>query len=150
MRRWWIHGAVALMSSAVAFPSHAQPRQAPSTVEAEAQAFMTAYADDLRAHRREAIAARYSRKGVFFPAEAAAPKSTETIVDAYRRWKGPATFEWRDLSYEVVGADAVVVIGSFVWGSDSTERTISYTGVLVRESGGLRIRVEHESPRPGK
>lgn len=152
MRRRLIHGALALMSGVVAFPSHAQPRQAPSAVEAEAQAFMKAYADDLRAHRREAIAARYSRKGAFFPAETAAPLSLEAIGNAYRGkgWKGPGTFEWRDLAYEVLSPDAVVITGSLLWGADSTVRTVAYTGVLVRESGALRIRVEHESPRPSK
>ena len=66
-------------------------------------------------------------------------------------WQPPAAFEWRDLAYEVLGPDAVVVTGLFAW----TRRTSgapnvqSYAALLRRHpGGGLRIRVEAEAGRP--
>ena len=45
------------------------------------------------------------------------------------------------------GADSVVVVGLFDWGTAAGRPpvTVSYTGLLVREDGVLRIRLEDES-----
>lgn len=65
------------------------------------------------------------------------------------RWSPPASFEWRGLAYEPVGPDAVVVTGQFLWGEASgAPLTFSYTGLLVRRDGRLRIRLEDEDPAP--
>ena len=132
-----------------------QSRSERVSVEAEARAFMKEYGEDLRHHRREALASRYSRRGVFFPSESSAPVSFEDNAALYRnssQWKGPDTFEWRSLSYEVLGPDTVVVVGSFFWRQapklEATE--FSYSNLLMRESGLLRIRVEHEAPKAKK
>jgi hypothetical protein len=122
-------------------------------IEAEAREFMKRYAQDLQLRRREALAAYYSRSGAFFPHRLAATRRSFESVDAiYRspsKWKGPDVFEWRDLAYEVLGPDAVVVVGSFLWQEppETKATEYSYSNLLVRESGHLRIRVEHEAVR---
>ena len=64
-------------------------------------------------------------------------------------WRPPASFDWQDLSYEAVGPDAVVVTGRFLWGVSATTRLpFSYTALLLRRDGRLRIRLEDESGRP--
>jgi len=65
-------------------------------------------------------------------------------------WKPPASFEWRDLTFEPIGPDAVVVAGQFVWGpvAGAPPMTLSYTSLLRRQEGALRIRLEDESVDP--
>lgn len=116
----------------------------------EAQAFMAAYADDLRAGNRAAIAARYHRGGAWRVGNG--EKSFEewtAIRDFYAgpNWSPPASFAWRALDYEALGRDAVVVTGLFDWGAAAGRppATYSYTGLLVRQDGALRIRLEDES-----
>jgi len=131
----------------------AQISAASDAIAAEAKAFMQEYGDDLRLHRREALADRYSHRGVFLPSESSAgPISFEANAALYRtssQWKGPEAFEWRNLFYEVLGPDAVVVVGTFLWRDASKREAIefSYSNLLVRESGRLRIRVEHEAAK---
>ena len=58
----------------------------------------------------------------------------------------PAEWEWHDLSFEPIGPDAVVIAGRFHWRSrDGHSDTVSYSSLLVREGGSLKIRVEDES-----
>jgi len=147
-----IYGVVALVSCAALNETETQSERSLLSVEHEARVFIKEYQDDLRAHRREAIAARYSRKGAYFPGESATVKSFEAIVENYgseTKWPGPVAFEWDDLSYVVLSPDAVLVVGSFMWrsASDTKETEFSYTGALVREDNALRIRIEHEAPR---
>lgn len=115
--------------------------------EAEARAFMDAYARDLRSGAREAIVARYDHRGSY---RVGGGEKTLEPLDSIRavytgRWQPPAAFEWRDLSYEVLGDDAVMVVGRFEW-TDRQGRTFpySYTGLLVRQDGEWRIRLEDE------
>ena len=61
-------------------------------------------------------------------------------------WGPPATFSWEDLSFEPAGPDAVVVVGRFLW--ESTR--FSYSALLVRQDGVLRIRMEDESQAPSR
>lgn len=154
MRREVIMGVLLLVSAATIGQFSAQPVRSASQTEAGARAFMKGYEEDLREHRREALAARYSHKGAFLPSEASGtPLSFQAISDLYRgEWKGPETFEWRDLSYEVLSPDAVVVAGSFLWREASASEAIaySYSNLFVREGGALRIRLEHEARKPIK
>jgi hypothetical protein len=67
-----------------------------------------------------------------------------------RSWQPPSSFDWQDLSYEPVGRDAILVVGRFAWGVGPAAPPIamSYTGLLRRRDGVLRIRLEDESPDP--
>jgi hypothetical protein len=67
------------------------------------------------------------------------------------KWMGPKSFEWKDISIEVLSPDAAVVVGRFEWQTDRGETlSYSYTGLVIRHSGGWRIRIEDESARPPK
>jgi hypothetical protein len=119
--------------------------------EAEARAFMESYAQDLRAGAREAIVARYDPRGSYRVGNG---QKTFEPLDSTRAiymgpWQPPAAFEWRDLSYEVISDDAVMVVGRFEW-TDAQGRMlpISYTGLLLRQDGQWRIRLEDESVSP--
>ena len=115
---------------------------------------MSSYAYDLRTGDREGIIARYHPDGAYLLGNGHKAFETRDSIAAHYRtqWSRPAAFRWEDLSYEPVGADAVVVAGRFVWEAHGREPArFSYTGLLVRSGGGLRIRLEDESgapPRP--
>lgn len=120
----------------------------------EARAFMDAYARDLLAGDRAAVAARYDTAGAYFVGNGHkqfAPYQAIRARYAGAEWAPPRSFEWRDLAYEVAGPDAVVVTGLFTWGTcpGAPPLVLSYTGLLVRRGGGLRIRLEDESVSPG-
>lgn len=120
--------------------------------EAEARAFMESYAQDLRSGAREAIVARYDRRGAYMVGNGRKELlPTESLRGIYTGtdWQPPATFEWRDLSYEVLSDDAVMVVGRFEW-TDAAGKMlpISYTGLLLRQDGEWRIRLEDESVSP--
>ena len=134
-----------------AAPLAAQPAEPP--VVAEARAFMASYAQALVAGDRAGIAARYDRNGAF--AMGNGRKSFgpyARIVEQYAsaQWQPPFRFEWRDLSFEPIGNDAIVIAGQFAWTrSEGAEPAIySYTALLRRQDGVLRIRLEDESTRP--
>jgi len=120
-------------------------------IDIDAREFMNGYADDLRHGRRQAIVDRYDRRGAYRVGEGEKNlESWELIRAAYMtQWTPPVRFAWRELSYEVVSDDAVIVIGLFDWGlADGRKLTFSYTGLLVRIEGELRIRLEDESMSP--
>lgn len=127
----------------------AQPA-AEAPILAEARAFMDGYARDLIAGERAAIAGRYQRRGAWRLGEGGGE------FDAYARivanyagpqWGPPQRFEWQDLSYRQAGPDAVQVTGRFAWTpADGRPRPFSYSALLVREEGALRIRLEDERP----
>jgi hypothetical protein len=146
--------AALLVFFAAAAPLTAQPAEPP--VVAEARAFMISYAEALLAGDRAGIAARYDRRGTYFLGHGA--KSFEEYphiqgIYASDGWQPPFRFEWRDLSFEPVGADAVVIAGQFLWTprEGAQPLTFSYTAMLHRQDGVLRIRLEDESTgaRPG-
>jgi hypothetical protein len=119
----------------------------------EAAVFMEEYAADLRAGNRAAIADRYDRSGAWRQGNGDnVLEPWDRIRDIYAgaRWERPASFEWRDLHYEPAGPDAVVVVGTFLWGRAAGQPPylFSYTALLVHRDGRLRIRLEHESMRP--
>jgi len=151
---------IALLALALAAPALAQPAPAPraparaeAPIVAEARAFMAAYARDLLAGDRAAIAARYDRRGAW--RVGGGQKTFERWTDirdhyAGPDWTPPARFAWIDLDYEAVGPNAVVVVGLFGWGIGGGGGTVilSYTALLVRQGRALRIRLEDESRAP--
>lgn len=124
-----------------------------ATTEREIREFLDSYADDLCQHRREAIADRYDPRGVFFLGNGRKTlKSFEAVKNSYQTtWTGPKSFEWKDITVEVLSRDAAVVIGRFEWASSSEKiATFSYTSLLIKHGEKWHIRVEDESNLPGK
>jgi len=61
----------------------------------------------------------------------------------------PGFLHRKDLSYERVGNEAVVVTGTFEWGlTAETRLTFSYPSLLLYRNGQLKIRLEDESMAP--
>lgn len=150
-----LYSMVALLAGLSACTSSAATvTPATPITEAEVAAFMKGYADDLRTQNREGLIARYDTAGVYMLGRG--NKSfvvKDTLALGYRTlWTGPAYFEWANLSYEPVGTDAMVVAGQFRWLEPQTTDTVtfSYTSLVRRTAAGLRIRLEDESPAPGK
>lgn len=115
--------------------------------ERDARRFMREYGEDLRNYDRAAIAARYDRDGatVIFNGERNA-RTFDEIEARYReQWIGPVSFDWQNLAFEVLGPDSVIVTGEFDWGTPDGIEKYSYSGVLQRQEGELRIRLEVES-----
>lgn len=128
--------------------THAAPQPA---IVREAEAFMAAYAKELAAGDRAALPARYSRDGARTLGFGPATLETQaqlTATYAGPDWQPPRSFAWRDLAYEPLGRDAVVVVGGFDWDTGNGKPPIrfAYTALLRRENESLRIRVEHENP----
>jgi hypothetical protein len=150
-RRFALLLVLPLAACSVRVQTPATQRAASDALASEARAFMESYAADLREGRRDAIIARYDPRGAYMMGRGEKElMPLDSITAIYRgRWSPPASFSWSDLSYEVVGPDAVVVTGLFDWGL-SAERTMrfSYTGLLVRRDGRWMIRVEDEDPLP--
>ena len=142
---------------ALALAPAASAAQAPvstaaeAAIVAEARAFMDKYAEDLWQGNRAAIAARYDPNGAWHVGPGRAElESWDQINRRYRaRWAPPASFQWRELSYEPLGPDSVLVVGGFHWWpqkkADQPPLEYSYTGLLVRRNGQLRIRLENEA-----
>jgi hypothetical protein len=137
---------------AAAIPSAARAQAADSAIVAEASAFMDAYAHDLRTGDREAVAARYDRRGAYIMFNGRRDFAEwNALAEQYRtQWQAPVAFEWADLIYEPAGPDGVVVNGSFLWTPQAGAEPLrlSYTGLLVRQEGQLRIRLEDEAIDP--
>lgn len=146
-----------LLLAALALVPAAAPAPPPATVAAEsplvaqAKTFMARYADDLIQGDRTAVAARYDPNGAWHVGPTGAElESWEKIDQRYRRrWAPPSSFEWQGLSYEQVGPDTVLVVGGFHWWplkkSDAPPLVYSYTALLVRRGGELKIRLENEA-----
>ena len=118
------------------------------TIEREVRQFYDAYAEDLRRHRAEAIANRYDSRGYFSMGNG--NKRFVTFEESKKRyttqWTGPKSFEWKDLSFEVLSPNSAAVVGLFDWtGASGVKDTFSYTSVLTKQAGQWRIRVEDES-----
>lgn len=127
----------------------APPRESDKLAEAEREArrFMQEHGEDLRNHDRATIAARYDPSGasMIFNGERNA-RTFDEIQARYReQWTGPAGFEWRDLSYDVLAKYSVLVTGEFDRGTPDGIERYSYSGVLQRREDELRIRLEVES-----
>jgi hypothetical protein len=149
MTRRSVAGLMLLGATAAACAS--TPRGA-AHIEGEAREFMAAYARDLRAGNRAAIAERYDSRGAYMAGggeqRLASPDSIRATYQS-ASWTAPARFEWRDLSYDVVGPEAILVSGRFEWTTGNGQTLpASYTALLVRRDGRLRIRAEHEDVAP--
>jgi hypothetical protein len=119
-----------------------------SAAEREVRQFFESYGEDLRQHRREAIGDRYDRRGTYFMGNGRKGFDTfEAVKDRYvNKWKGPKSFQWKDLSFEMLSPTNAVVLGQFEWQTaEGKVFNFSYTGVLVKRDGQWRIRVEDES-----
>src|SRR5437868_15231087 len=106
--------AALLALLAFAAPLAAQPAEPP--VVSEARAFMAAYAQALQQGDRAGIAARYDRTGAFHLGNGSKSFDNYAAIQAHyasAQWHQPYRFEWRDLSYEPAGPDAVVIAGQF-------------------------------------
>ena len=138
-----------LTLATLALPATAQ-RVPP--IQDETARFLTSYRQDLLKQDRAALAARYSHRGACFLGQGNKKQLTfEQIQALYaEQWKGPASFEWRDVSIEPLGPDAALVAARFEWGNAAGQpvRLFSYSGLLQREDGVLRIRLEDESSSP--
>jgi hypothetical protein len=117
-------------------------------VEAEARQFMAGYEAEMQAADGAALAARYHGAGAYWMLQGRKSFREHDYITRYFRevWSAPAEFRWTDLSYEVLGSDAVVVIGAMRFaGPDDRSVLGSYTALLVRQNGELKIRVEDEA-----
>jgi hypothetical protein len=115
--------------------------------------FMARYAQSMRTGDRAALVAAYAPTGVRLLRNGrSAFQSTSDLTARYDslRWTHPATFEWKDLSWERVGPDAVLVSGGYVTRAsvDDPPRVFSYSALLRRRDGILRIAMEHVSSAP--
>lgn len=149
-----------LLAVMVAHEGGAQGASNPSTLQpsrtasvAEASGFMEAYARDLHLGSRAAIAARYAPAGVRqIQPGGVRESSLEELTRFYQdAWSPPIAFAWRDLKYDVLGEDAVLVSGTFDWTIRSWLSPVSYqyVALLRREpNDGFRIALEAESPVP--
>ncbi len=124
----------------------------PVDTQKEVEQFMRAYAEDLLNHDREAIVNRLDPRGMYRLGNGSKIYwDFEALQQNYLNdWIGPEEFSWQDLSYEVLGPNTVVVAGSFKWkrSTDPAPRTISYTGLLLKQEGEWKIRLEDESTNP--
>lgn len=149
-----------LPAPAVAQAANGKPAQAATSVLdpvdaaliAEAQRFMDGYADALRRGDPEEIVAHYDRDGVH-EVRPASKRFTahDALLPRYRARSTPAFFEWRDLSYEVLAPDKVLVVGLFAWAQSRADepQLQSYVAVLRRQDGRLRVRLEAEAWQDG-
>jgi hypothetical protein len=115
---------------------------------AEARAFMEQYGRELRAADRAAVADRYDPRGYYRVGHGRNQlvSKEETRTRYLTKWNPPEEFAWKDLVYEVVGPEAVIVTGLFEWkGSGKPASTCSYTGLLTGGPAKLVIRLEDES-----
>jgi hypothetical protein len=124
---------------------------AEAAIVAEAKSFMARYADDLIQGNRSAVAARYDPNGAWHVGPTGAELESWDKIDLRyrRRWAPPSSFQWQDLAYEQVGPDTVLVVGGFHWWplkkADAPPLVYSYTALLVRRGGVLKIRLENEA-----
>ena len=157
MKTRYIRTLAALFTIAAGvFAAYAQEPGKPRTMsetERAVRAFYDSYADDLRGHKRESIADRYDRRGVYMVGNGTkALVPFEQVKERYlTKWSGPKAFNWKDLSVEVISKDSAVVTALFEWQAASgTTFNYSYTGLLLRQEGKWRIRLEDESTMPQK
>src|SRR5687768_17289738 len=145
--------AALCITAAGVFTVAAQKAEPMSETERSVRSFYDGYADDLRQARREGIVDRYDRRGAYLMGNGSKRLQTfEQIKDVYMtKWSGPKSFEWKDLSVEVLSKDAAAVTARFEWTTAAGQiLDFSYTGVLLRQDGKWRIRIEDESTAPPK
>ena len=131
--------------------SKPQKQSNSAAIEREVREFFDSFAEDLRQHRREAIVNRHDPHGYFKMGNGKKTfRSFEETKNHYlNKWKGPKSFELKDISIEVLSPEAVVAVALLEWQRSTGEIMIlSFTGLLIKHSGEWRIRVEDESAAP--
>ena len=119
-----------------------------STAEIELRAFYDEYGEDIRRARREAIANRYDPRGYFSVGNGLKSFLTfeETKARYMNSWAAPKSFEWRDLSFDVLSPTSAAATGVFDIEFTNGQKAIySYSASLVRQADKWTIRVEDES-----
>lgn len=122
-----------------------------AATEREIKAFFDAYGEDLRSARREAIADRYDRRGYYRLGNGQKTLvSFEDVKNRYlTRWMPSKSFEWKDLSIEVLSKDAANVVGLFdIQAMTGEKASFSYSALVVKQSSKWFIRIEDESLSP--
>ena len=145
--------AMAAAQPGATTPVPAPPSAAEAAITREAQAFMESYASDLIAGNRTAVADRYDRRGTHMVIGRRSSLETHaTIAGIYAdpRWTALPRFAWHDLMFIPAGPDSIVVAGRFSVQRDPAPEPVfySYSNLLVRQDGQLRIRMEHETREP--
>lgn len=139
------------MGVLLALAAQAAASASGNACQIEGAAFMRDYAADLSAGDRAAIARRYSARGAFFngfePSTLRTPQQIEALY-ARSAWQRPEAFAWIDLRFEAVSEDACLVAGGFSMTRGGRQRDFAYSGLLRRENGAWRIRLEHENALP--
>lgn len=123
------------------------PQENLKTLES-AKTFMSAYANDLNSANRAAIIQRYDPRGHYQLGNGRKTflSQNETAAIYLEKWSPPSSFNWHDLSFEVLGPEAIVVTGLFDWvATNGEKRTYSYSSLLLLQNGEWKIRVEDES-----
>ena len=125
-----------------------EPAPTPEAVEAEARALFAAWGEAIKVGDGPGILDVYSRNGLRLVSKGRVDQlGFGDLEVAYLSDEvGPQDFTWEDLSFDVLSPDAVVATATMVlkWHDDEGVRG-SEMVLLVREEGGLRIRVESES-----
>jgi quercetin dioxygenase-like cupin family protein len=119
-----------------------------SAAELELKQFFAEYGEDIRQARREAIANRYDSRGYFSVGNGVKSYLTfdETKERYLKRWTGPKSFEWKDLSFELLSPTSAAAAGLFdIEFANGQKATYSYSASLIKQSGKWKIRVEDES-----
>ena len=146
---------VTVLVTALIFGCSTRSDRSEDEFRSEVNNFMTEYAADIGICNAEGVAARYNRLGAYVMGNGRKEfKSYDSIRLGYiNEWdcQEQPSFEIKDLSFEILSADAVLVSGRFDWSrGDSMEaQNFSYTGILIRQDGELRILLEDESLQQG-
>ena len=140
--------AIPLNAQSVPKPATASVQSKPSAAEMELKAFFDEYGEDIRQARREAIANRYDPRGYFSLGNGIKSFLTfeETKERYLKRWTGPKSFYWKDLSFEILSPTTAAAAGLFdIEFPNGQKATYSYSASLVKQADKWKIRVEDES-----
>ena len=147
---------VTVFAIAASVPLNAQNAPKPAaaaqskhvSAETELKAFFDEYGEDIRQARREAIANRYDPRGSFSLGNGIKSFLTfEETKDRYlKRWNGPKSFEWKDLSFVILSPTTAAAAGLFdIEFANGQKATYSYSASLVKQADKWKIKVEDES-----
>jgi hypothetical protein len=133
-------------------PASGQETRNPEAL-AGVREFFAAYESALKAHRRDTLAHFYHPGGALIVLNGTRMTLTLAGIDSLYRgpgWQGPVFFSFDSLRFEAIAPAQVVVTGGFRWlqaQSADTGRYV-YLAIVDRTTGGLKIRVEHETDLP--
>ena len=115
--------------------------------------FVARYATSMRTGDRAALVASYATTGVNVLGDGRSATLSSSDIRARfdsLHWMPPVAYEWKDLSWESVGPDAVVLSGGYLLRAkaDDRPRAFSYSALLRRRAGIVQIVMEHVSSAP--